>query len=44
MTNRIRTFYVIKERKESDLRKNKDLKQQTFDHEKAILTSRPYTP
>ena len=40
MTDRIRAFYVIKERKESDLRRVKDSKRQTFDHEKAILTSR----
>ena len=40
MTSRIRAFYVVKERKESDLRKNKELRQQTFDHDKSILTSR----
>ena len=40
MTSRIHVFYQIKDRKERDLRNSKDLKQQIFDHEKAILTSR----
>ena len=39
MTSRVRAFYQIKESKERELRKNRDLLQQTFDHSKAILTS-----
>ena len=39
MTSRVRVFYQIKERKETELRKRKDLIKQTFDHEKAILSS-----
>ena len=39
MTSRVRVFYQIKERKETELRKSKDLLKQTFDHERAILFS-----
>ena len=39
MTNRVRAFYQYKERKETDLRKNKDLLSQIFHHDKAILTT-----
>ena len=38
MTNRVRAFYLSKERKETQLRQDKDLLKQTFDHSKAILT------
>ena len=38
MTNRVQAFYQSKERKETQLRQNKDLLKQTFDHSKAILT------
>ena len=38
MTPRVQAFYQSKERKESRLRREKDLLKQTFDHSKAILT------
>ena len=43
MTNRIHIFHQNKERKLKDLYKTKDLKRQTFDHEKALLTSKRST-
>ena len=39
MTPRIRSFYQIKDRKECDLRKRKELLHHIFNHDKAILTS-----
>ena len=39
MTSRVRAFYQIKDRKERDLRIQKDLIQHIFNHDKAILTS-----
>ena len=39
MTNRVRAFYQIKEHKERELRKKKDLLRQVVDHDTAILTS-----
>ena len=38
MTAQLQVFYQAKERKESRLRKEKDLLKQTYDHAKAILT------
>ena len=39
MTDRIRQFYQKKAAKETALRKDKDLLTQTYNHERAILTS-----
>ena len=39
MTPRIQAFYESKERKESKFRQEKDLLKQTFDHDRAVLTS-----
>ena len=39
MTNSVRNFYQIKERKEREVMQNKDLLKQTYDHSKAILTT-----
>ena len=39
MTTRIQLFYEAKERRESFLRKNKDILKLSFDHSKAIITS-----
>ena len=39
MTIRVRAFYQIKERKETELRQNQDLLRQTFHHNRAILTT-----
>ena len=38
MTNRVQAFYQAKKRKETRLRQEKDLLNQTFDHSKAIMT------
>ena len=40
MTERIRAFHQVKDRKERDLWNNKSMLRQVFDHEKAILTSK----
>ena len=39
MTSRVRVFYQIKERKETELRQSQDLLKQTFHHNRAILTT-----
>ena len=39
MTPRVSAFYQTKEFKETELRKNKDLLKQVYDHKRAILTS-----
>ena len=40
MTDRVRLFYQAKESRETFLRRNKDLLKLSFDHSKAIITSR----
>ena len=39
MTSQVRAFYQVKDRKEGELRRSQNLLKQTFDHDKALLTS-----